>query len=134
MSERMEMRSQWKKFGQSRLKMTMASGVILTLAALFTAGVSLAPTARASTASTASVQVAPVVHPETSRKYYGGSYKTLEECNGNLNEVKQFPGYAGGYCIFENGKWVLYYYIYVAGCIAVSPGRPSGHAPLAPAC
>jgi hypothetical protein len=128
----MEMRSQWKKFGQSRLKMAMASGVILTLTALFTAGVSLAQTASASTASTASAQVASVVHPAGSRKYYGGSYSSLEECNGNLNEVKQFPGYAGGYCVFEDGKWVLYYYIYVAGCI--SPGRASRPAELAPAC
>jgi hypothetical protein len=125
------MRGKWKVFGQSRLKMAMASGVILTLAALFTAGVSLAPMASASTASAQAASV----NPETTKgPYYGGSYSTLKECNDNLNEIKTSPSYAGGYCVLQNGKWVMYYYIYVAACTPVSPGRASRPAAVAPAC
>jgi hypothetical protein len=120
------MRGKWNGPGRPHWKMAMASGAILTLAALFTAGVSLAPMASASTARTQTVSV----QPETVEgPYYGGAYPTLEECNGNLNEIKQSPSYAGGYCILQNGKWVMYYYIDVAGCGAVSPSRPA-----APAC
>lgn len=87
-------------------------------------------------ASTASTQAASVVHPDTIEgPYYGGEYSTLSECNDNLNEIKTNPSYAGGYCIFQNGKWVMYYYIYVPACgITVSPGRASRPATVAPAC
>ncbi len=125
------MRIKWKECGQSHLKMAMASGVILTLAALFTASVSLAPMASASTASTQATSV----NPETIKgPYYGGSYSTLQECNDNLNEIKTSPSYAGGYCVFQNGKWVMYYYIDVPACGAVSPGRASRSEAVAPAC
>ena len=125
------MLSSWKKFGQSHLKMTMASGVILLLAALFTAGVSLAPVA---SARTVNAQVESVQAQAKQGPYYGGSYKELKDCNANLNEIKQSPEYAGGYCVYQNGKWVLYYYIYFAGCNAVSPGRVSRPATVVPAC
>jgi hypothetical protein len=124
------MLSSWKKFGHSHLKMTMASGVMLLLA-LFTAGVSLAPVA---SARTASAQVASAQAQAKQGPYYGGSYKELKDCNANLNEIKQSPEYAGGYCVYQNGVWVLKYYIYFYGCSAVSPGRASRPAAMVPAC
>lgn len=124
------MRSQWKGFGQSHPKMAMVSWVIIALAALFTAGVSFAPMASARTASAQAVSV------QDAKKgpYFGGSYPTLQECNDNLNEIKQSPEYAGGYCLYQNGKWVMYYYIYFAGCTPVSSGRASRPAAVVPAC
>lgn len=99
--------------------------------ALFTAGVGLAPMASASTAST---QAASVTPDGTEGPYYGGSYSTLQECNDNLNEIKQSPSYAGGYCILENGQWVLYYYIYVSACGAVSSGKATRPASVTSTC
>lgn len=46
----------------------------------------------------------------------GGSYGTLADCNAALNILKQNPAWAGGYCLLKNGKWVAYYYVYVAAC------------------